>query len=101
MTSACMAGTVACLLFGGVEIPAENAINIIDECELIANLGVREFEGNTGFGVFAGRSMEEQGLKLSWPETGEARKTAWTASCHQFTLTFEDSSRWKNIQLRR
>lgn len=113
MTISCTLGLAACLTFGGVAFPAEDAFDILDECALLVDLPAASFMQHQpassassdmksalaqSWGAATGRQIEEQGLKLGWPANGPARKSLWVATCRDFEAAFNDNSQWSHLE---
>mgnify|MGYP006951109818 CR=1 FL=1 len=112
MGLACVLGLTACLSFGGHQFTAEDAVAILDECEQIKEFPLPTFMDHpasdytdaraawrANLGVLAGRSLEEKGLTLDWPQSLGGRKVAWLRTCRQFEIAFYDrGSGWSHLE---
>ncbi len=97
MSLSCMLGLTACLNYNGSAILAEDAIRIMDECDLVQQIGSHAFDGPTGMGVAVGESFEDLGLEFKWVKGGAARKRVILSACQQFSAAFNNRSLWKNL----
>lgn len=114
MTISCTLGLAACLTFGGVAFPAEDAFDILDSCTLLVDLPDASFVQHPpasagagdmrralaqSWGAATGEQIERKGLKLAWPASGAARKHQWLGACHRFEAAFYDRSRgWSHLE---
>jgi hypothetical protein len=110
MGLACTLGLSACLAFGGNAIPAQDALEILDNCELLKQLPPSSFiqvqptsmadvrrAAMAGMGAATGEAIEEKGLLLEWPQNGAVRKGLWLRRCAQFEVAFNDRSNWTHL----
>lgn len=98
MPIVCALGLAACLTFGQEKIPAEDAVGIMDHCDLARQLSVTDFDGMTGFGVVVGESLEKSGLKFVWGKGGYLRKRNILTACRIFSIAFYNNAMWENLE---
>ena len=93
---------VACLNYQGNMIPAETAVEILDNCEVIKQIPINEFGsgGNYGRGSAWAELMYEDGLKFKYPNnpTPSQMKSTLLNACHQFRINFHTDSKWDNLE---
>lgn len=86
MALSCTFGLATCIAFNGASIPVDDAITILDTCQLIRELDPRSF-ADSDMGGVAGEKIEDLGLRLEWPQAG-LRKLAWLRTCDSFERAF-------------
>lgn len=111
MPVACALGLAACLNFAGADYPAQTALEILDECDQLADLPAASFVQHTpestadvrraamaSWGAATGEGLRDKGLKLEWPPGPAQRQAAWIATCRRFEQAFNDKSRWTHLE---
>ena len=95
-------GLVACLNFQGNMIPAETAVEILDNCEVIKQMPIREFGSGSDYGRGSAWAelMYEDGLKFEYPKkpTPAQKKGAVLKACQRFQIDFNNNSKWENLE---
>lgn len=99
LSFSCMFGLTACLTFGGSQIPASDAIEIADDCDLLRELHVSAFapSGNSMMGLVVAESIRDKGVDLPHFDNALSRKNVWGNICLQFDRTFRGNSKWENL----
>jgi len=82
-------------------IPAETAVKILDNCEVIKRMPVRDFGSGTNYGNGSARAelMYEDGLKFRYPKkpTPAQQKATVLKACQNFQIDFYTDSKWENL----
>lgn len=99
MPLACTLGLTACLTYGGIEVTAADAIEVMQDCDLLQQVPINAFGGSreSMMGLVVADSIREKGIKLTRQDTPYKRKAAWLNTCKQFQLAFYDDHQWENL----
>jgi hypothetical protein len=96
MALSCVLGITACLSFGGQQIPARDAITILDTCDLMRGIPAQGFIG-PGMGVVAAEKIEGLSVELTWPAGATARRQSFLTTCASFERAFNNKALWSNL----
>ncbi|OBU70190.1 hypothetical protein [Stenotrophomonas maltophilia] len=94
MSIKCTLGLVACLTYGGASITAQDAVDILDSCEV-----ARTAPRDSLVEAIADSIAAKTGKRITWP-AGSATPTKRQAvlrECAAFSRKFNDDSAWKNL----
>ncbi|MEV3812348.1 MULTISPECIES: hypothetical protein [Aeromonas] len=96
-----MLGLVACLNFNGEKIAAQDAVDIMDNCEVIRRMPVSSFTGEYDYGNGSALAdiLYDKGLKFKYPKgsTPSSRRAIVVRTCAEFARDFKADSKWDNL----
>ncbi len=104
MSIKCILGLVACLNYHGSSISEQDSESILESCEDIKSIPVREFvysgaESIYGDGAVRADLLYDAGLRFHYPDhpTPEQKKSTVLKACSEFKAIYSNDANWKNL----